>query len=313
MKVAIIGRSEILYNCAITVLEKGHTIALVVTSKETPEYKVTSKDFEELASEIGAEYIYTPKINEEAILNKIEKLGEIDIAISINYSGIISNEVIDCFKLGILNAHGGDLPRYRGNACQSWALINGETRIGLCIHKMIGSELDSGDIIERSYLKVDINTRIGEVYQWIEEETPTRMFDAIQKLSSDKNYVLEKQSKKPSKALRCYPRKPEDGKINWNCSAEDILRLINASSEPFSGAFSDFENEKIIIWRAEILIDNENYLAIPGQVCLIDHNSNCIIVITRSGKLKITEIEFKGERCNPNTVIKSIRKRLGTF
>ena len=37
-------------------------------------------------------------------------------------------EVIDFFELGILNAHGGDLPRYRGNACQAWAIINGEER-----------------------------------------------------------------------------------------------------------------------------------------------------------------------------------------
>ena len=38
--------------------------------------------------------------------------------------------------------------RYRGNACQAWAILNGE-KISLCIHKMIGGELDSGDIITR--------------------------------------------------------------------------------------------------------------------------------------------------------------------
>ena len=44
--------------------------------------------------------------------------------------------------------------------CQA-ALINGENRIGLCIHKMIGGELDSGPIISRSYFEANINTRIG--------------------------------------------------------------------------------------------------------------------------------------------------------
>ena len=58
------------------------------------------------------------------------------------------------------NAHGGDLPRYRGNACQAWAIINGENKIGLCIHKMIGGELDISDIIARDFLKIDLGTKL---------------------------------------------------------------------------------------------------------------------------------------------------------
>ena len=48
------------------------------------------------------------------------------------------NKVISIFTLGILNAHGGDLPRYRGNACQAWAIINGEekTYVGYSLKKI---------------------------------------------------------------------------------------------------------------------------------------------------------------------------------
>ena len=73
----------------------------------------------------------------------------------------IPNKIINYFNYGILNAHGGDLPRYRGNACQAWAILNGENKIGLCIHKMVGGELDSGDIISRDYLDIGENTKIG--------------------------------------------------------------------------------------------------------------------------------------------------------
>jgi methionyl-tRNA formyltransferase len=69
-----------------------------------------------------------------------------DIAVSINYTGVLPQGVIDLFPIGVLNAHGGDLPRYRGKACQAWAIINRESRIGLCIQKMIGGELDSGEV-----------------------------------------------------------------------------------------------------------------------------------------------------------------------
>ena len=310
MKVAIIGRTSILYNCAKILLDNHYEIPLIITSKEAPEYTINTNDFKKLAEDIGAKFIYTPKINEEEIITNILSLGEIDLAVSINYSGVISQKVINLFRFGVLNAHGGDLPKYRGNACQAWALINGEKKIGLCIHKMIGGELDSGPIISREYFNVDINTRIGQVYDWIESETPKLVLQSVNEIKKNKDFVLEYQSLNPSDSLRCYPRNPSDGKIDWGKSNEDILRLINASSEPFSGAFTSLNEQKVIIWRAEIYENDENYLAVSGQISTINKTDGSIIVICGLSKLRITEIEIDGQRGLPATMISSIRKRL---
>lgn len=40
-----------------------------------------------------------------------------EVAISVNWLTLIKQPLIDQFKYGIINAHAGDLPRYRGNAC----------------------------------------------------------------------------------------------------------------------------------------------------------------------------------------------------
>ena len=119
----------------------------MITSKAAPEYK-KEQDFKDLADGISTTFIQTGKINSKKVIDKIKSLGIIDIAVSIEYSGVIAAEIIDLFPMGILNAHGGDLPKYRGNACQAWAIIKGEEN-RLCIHKMIGGELDSGDIVLR--------------------------------------------------------------------------------------------------------------------------------------------------------------------
>jgi methionyl-tRNA formyltransferase len=309
MRIAIIGRTEILLKCAEHILSRGHTIPLIITSKEAIEYKVTSKDFELLANSIGAKYIYTPKINELEIINNIKNIGIIDIAVSINYSGILSKQVIDLFKLGVLNAHGGDLPRYRGNACQAWAIINKEDKIGLCIHKMKGGELDSGDIIEREFLSINLNTRIGQVYDWMELLTPKLMYSAINKLTNNNNYILESQSTNPHDALRCYPRTPEDGLINWNNNSDDIIRLINASSEPFSGAYSFVDGHEIKIWRAKLIDDQELYLGVPGQVTKIYRDTGYVEVLTFNGKIRIEDVSINSQRGVPTLFIKSLRQR----
>ncbi len=309
MKVAIIGRSEYLYETALVLIENGFEIPLIITSKESPEYLYTSKDFQTLASKYGAHFIHTPKINSPEIIAQIKSCGKIDIAVSINYSGIIENEIIHLFTLGILNAHGGDLPRYRGNACMAWAIINKEKRVGLCIHKMIGGELDSGNIILKKYLDININTRVGEIFNWMRKEIPFMMFNALKMLNSNPFYILEEQSKNRTEAMRTYPRVPEDGKIDWTKSNEDILRLINASSEPNSGAFCVYNEQKLIIWNAELFDDYENYLAIPGQIAEIS-KSGYAIIITGKGKLKLNMIEYLNKKSIPNEVFKSIRYRL---
>ena len=309
MKVAIIGRSESLYNTAKLLMQHGYKISLIITAKEAPEYKVTHKDFEELASKTGATYLYTPKVNFSEHKTFISECGRIDIAISVNYTGVIQQNVIDMFPNGILNAHAGDLPRYRGNAVFAWAIINRERTVGLCVHKMKGGELDSGDLIAKSYRNINISTRIGELYEWIENEIPVLMLEGLKKIERDNKYILEEQSKDPANALRCYPRNPEDGKIDWQNDNETIVRLINASSEPFQGAFCSFNDQKIIVWRAEIFKDSEIYCAIPGQVCSI-LGDNSVVVSTGQGKVKINEVEYNNIRVFPSSVIKSLRSRL---
>ena len=287
MRVAIIGRTEVLYDTAILLKDKGFEIPLIVTSKEAPEYLRKAADFKELAHQFGSEFIYTPKINSPDVIEKIKSVGHIDIAVSINYSGVISENVIDIFSKGILNVHGGDLPKYRGNACQAWAIINGENRVGLCVHKMIGGELDSGNIILKEYLPIDINTKVGKVLDWIRLVTPDMIYRSVRLLKENENYVFEVQSKKVEDALRCYPRTQDDNKINWTLSNVEVLRLINASSEPYSGAFAEFEGSPIIIWDAELYNDDEIYSATPGQVAEINSEQGYVIVITGKGKLKI--------------------------
>lgn len=305
MKIAVIGRTEILLKTAELLVEKGHEIVCVITAKAAPEYTVTEGDFFDLASRVGAQYFSGAKI--ERFSQQIAKANA-DIAVSINYSGVIPKAITDMFPLGILNAHGGDLPRYRGNACQAWALLNGEEKIGLCIHKMIGGELDSGDIIERDFMQVDENSKIGEVLAWIECRAPVLMLAAVQRLSKDKSYVFEQQSKKPEDALRCYPRQPTDGQIRWHESASSIVRLVNASGRPFQGAFCDLNGQKLTIWEAKRVIDSENFCAVPGQVVAVLEKH--VDVACGEGKVRLLDVatdEFHGD---PSAIIKSIRTRL---
>jgi methionyl-tRNA formyltransferase len=306
MKIAIIGRTEQLYNTALRLNTAGHVIVCIVTSKEAPEYTRTAADFRTLAETWQIPFVQGGRISEHA--DFLQK-QHADIAVSINYTGVVPQSVIDLFPLGVLNAHGGDLPRYRGNACQAWAIINGEDRIGLCIHKMIGGELDSGDIVARDYLPIDYATKVTRVFEWMNSRTPVLLSEAVDILGANPEFFLERQSKDPNDALRCYPRRPDDGCIDWHQSALNIIRLINASNKPYPGAFCDYQGQQLIIWDAELVNDEEVFCAMPGQVTKV--GEGFVEVACEEKKIRLLEVEFNGKKFHPSELIKSIRVRLG--
>lgn len=306
MRLAIIGRTEILYETAEQLYAQGYEIGLILSAKEACEYTKGCQDFKKLARNLGVPFIESSSNSE--VLEVMSTLPAFDVGISVNYPRIISQEVIDCFRLGILNAHGGDLPRYRGNACQAWAILEGEERVGLCIHKMVGGELDSGNIIARDYCPIEVDTKVTKVHRWMSDRVPALFRDALERLAADPKYVLETQSQDPRHSLRCYPRRPEDGRIKWGDPAVHILRLINACNKPYAGAFCEHEGAKVIIWDACLVDDGERFLAVPGQVTRVGKGS--IEVAAGDGKIRVMHIEQDGVTMPPDRLVKSLRARL---
>lgn len=59
--------------------------------------------------------------------DSINKLKAMEMDVGLHKSGSIYREnTIDCFKLGILNAHIGILPKYRGRCVMEWSLLQGD-------------------------------------------------------------------------------------------------------------------------------------------------------------------------------------------
>lgn len=311
MRVAAIGRTRALLESMAALESQGHDIVGVLTTREAPEYSVTAGDFMEWAKSRGISSTFSGSL--EDLRGFVDALSA-DLAISVNYTRIIPQEVIDCFPFGILNAHGGDLPRYRGNACQAWAIINGEDRIALCVHRMVGSEVDAGDILARSYLGIDDDTYVGDCLDWIESETPRLFIDAVSALEQDSDFVLERQSPDPDDALRCFPRRPEDGRIDWRLPVHDVQRLVRASSRPYAGAYGRLEGRTVRVWRAEVVEHPYPYVAVPGQVIFIRPGSIDVACGEALGQgtrvaLRISEFAADGDTGPASDLFRSIRQR----
>ena len=64
MRIAIIGRTEILYETAKLLARREHEIALIITSRAAPEYTRSEHGFKDLAKQFSISFFCTPRIIE---------------------------------------------------------------------------------------------------------------------------------------------------------------------------------------------------------------------------------------------------------
>src|SRR6185503_1144750 len=299
-----IGRSRYLYDGVKYLLSKGYAFKAIVTEEAYEEYDIKHTDFERLAKENGAAFFMVKSVNNEELI-KIIKDNKIRVAISVNWKYTIPKNFLDLFECGILNFHLGNLPDYKGNATVNWTIINGESYINGNIHKM-DPELDAGDVIARKAIPITPETYIADVLKQAEADVPSLYEEAIKKVLVQPDSYEVKGTVRGS---RCYPRLPEDSQINWNQPAENVSRLVRASSHPYKGAFSYLNDEKIVIWKAKAVAPQDRFFAIPGHVVALNKANNSVMVACTDGLLEVQEVERNGEVMAPTSFIKSIRVR----
>lgn len=305
MKIAILGRTSMLVRTAWLLQKSGHQIVFVGTTKPAEFYDSGYSAFEELARECGAKYRQAGDINAEEYVADLSGCGA-EIGISVNWPMLMGRAPISAFKFGVLNAHAGDLPRYRGNACPNWAIINDESHIGLCVHQMCPDQLDSGPVLARDTFFLSNDTYIEEVYSWLETAVPKLFLRAVEGIANGL-LIPVPQPDDPALSLRCYPRRPEDARIQWQNPVKAIYRLVRASSRPFAGAFTFLEGQRrMIVWRA-LPAEVPPFVAVPGQVMSLENGR--IRVACGEGCLDIEEYELEDPVHDELTVRLGMRSR----
>lgn len=299
-----IGRSRYLFDGIKNLLSKGFSFKAIVTEEAYEEYDIKHTDFENLAKECGATFFMIKSVNNEELI-KIVQDNNVRVAISANWKYTIPKSFLDLFECGILNFHLGNLPDYKGNATVNWTIINGEPFINGNIHKM-DPELDAGDVVSRKAIPISSDMYIADVLKQAEADVPSLYEEAVKKVLVTPDAFEVKGTIHGS---RCYPRLPEDSLVHWNQSAENVCRLIRASSHPYKGAFSFLNGEKITIWKAKAVFPEDRFYAIPGHVVALNKANNSVMVACTNGLLEVQEIERNGEVMAPTAFIKSIRLR----
>ncbi len=119
-------------------------ILAVVTQKPAPVGRkqiLTYSPVDKWAHEHKIPAYYEPE-------SLLEERGGFELGIIADYGKIISKEIINLFKHGIINIHFSLLPKYRGASPVQAAILSGDQEIGVTIFR-IDELLDHGPIISQ--------------------------------------------------------------------------------------------------------------------------------------------------------------------
>lgn len=248
MKIVYLGTPDFAVEPLKALIENGYNVVAVVANKDKPVGRkqiLTASPVKQFALENNIKVYQYDKIRVEGV----EDLKELkpDIMITCAFGQILSKEILDIPKYGVINIHASLLPKYRGASPIHFAILNGEKTTGITIMKTnIG--VDTGDIIYQEELDIKQNETCGELFGRLSTLGANCLIKTLPSIfDKTARYIVQDEQKATfSKIIR-----KEMAKIDWNDSAENIINKIRAFN-PAPIAYATFENNPFKIFSAEI-------------------------------------------------------------
>ena len=197
--------------------------------------------------------------------------------------------IIQCAKIAALNMHGSLLPKYRGRVPVNWAVLHGETQTGATLHIM-EEKPDAGDIVAQKSVSIGADETAFEVFGHVALAAQDALREVLPELL-EKN--LPKRPNRLQEGSYFGGRKPEDGRIDWSKSAQEVYNLVRAVAPPYPGAFTDVAGRRWIIAVAKLASLPKISQDLPTGLQVVD---NRIYGICGDGRaLLVQRLENEGQ------------------
>lgn len=232
-----------------------------------------------------------PKEKISVLIEKL-KILKPDLAVIAAFGKILPQEILEIPRLGFINVHPSLLPKYRGASPIQYAILNGDKETGVTIMK-IDEKMDHGPIIANSILPI----ASSDTYKTLSEKLAKLGAELL--IKTLPNYFSGKIKPSPqehNKATYTKIIKKEDGKIDWEKSAQ-VLERVTRAYYPWPSAWTRIMNSEpritnkvLKIIEAEVLGDKNGYQV--GEVFLADNNE--LAIKCGQGILVIKKLQLEG-------------------
>jgi len=195
----------------------------------------------------------------QEVLDKFVALNA-DLAILAFVTQIVPPSVFNAPRLGSICFHPSLLPKYRGRSAINWALINGETKIGISLF-WVDEGIDTGPILLQKEVAIDPDDTTGTIYF-------NKLFPiGVEAIGEAVNLI--KAGNPPrlvqDESLANYdpPCGDEHARIDWSKPGQEVYNLIRGC-DPQPGAHAAWQGKMVRFYDCRF--HREPTTATPGQI-----------------------------------------------
>ena len=274
----------------ILMLRKQALPVFIVTSvrhlKETIHVDGNSMAFSDFLKKKNIEFLLSQNVSEDVDVQKL--ITEKTIGISSGAAWLFKKQFIDRFNGRLVNCHGTRLPQDRGGGGFSWRIMRGE-KIGVSLIHQVDEGIDTGKILFFEEYIFPEACRIPADFQKYSTERSLKLFEKFFKyIQSRKQFDCFPQQESFS---IYWPRLSTDfqGYIDWSWSIYDIEKFICAFDDPYNGAITFLNGEKIRVKKCCTSFSDGIFH--PFQKGIIYRKTEkTLFVATEKGSLLINKI-----------------------
>jgi methionyl-tRNA formyltransferase len=213
---------------------------------------------------------------------------QVDVALVVAYGRILPKDVLDAPRMGCVNVHASLLPKYRGAAPITWAIVRGETETGVTLMKL-DEGMDTGPTFARLGAPIGPDETAGELAERLAGLGAQAVTQWLPKYTQG-DCSLESQD--AAGATLAPLLKKEHGRIDWAAGAKQVHDHVRGMN-PWPGAFTNARGRTVKV-HATRVVRLEQPQTPAGRVLVADKSR--VLVATGAGAIELVSVQPEGRR-----------------
>jgi methionyl-tRNA formyltransferase len=239
------------------------------------------------AGELGLSVVQPTKLRTGEFATWALEQGA-DVALVVAYGRILPKDALEAPRLGCVNVHASLLPRYRGAAPITWAVVNGEKESGVTLMKL-DEGMDTGPTFARVVTPVGVDETAGELGERLARLGAEAVREWLPRyLAGD--VTLEAQDEKSATMAPMLEK--EMGRVDWSKSARQVHDHVRGMS-PWPGASTLRQGRNVKV-HAVVVVDGERVGDRPGVVVVADKSR--VLVACGHGCVELASVQPEGKK-----------------